>query len=124
MDAWEPAVTTIQHTWRERPGMPTFVPDHTIRNEAGWHQARINKARINKEDMEDSARPGPASWLYAAKPSAIPKTSSRISSPSFVSSTLVLHGGTTWMRLKFANGSSPRDLQAAMSWFISGLEDP
>lgn len=29
--------------------MPTFVPDHTIRNEAGWHQARINKARINKE---------------------------------------------------------------------------
>ena len=29
------------------------------------------------------------------------------------SASLTVHGGTTWMRLKLANGSRPRDLHAA-----------
>lgn len=56
--------------------------------------------------------------------SAMSRTLSKIASPLLASCTLVLHGGTTWIRLKLANGSRPLDLHAATSSFITGLEPP
>ena len=44
--------------------------------------------------------------------------------PSRTSSAVTLHGGTTWMRLKLANGSSPPALHAAITASIAGLEPP
>jgi hypothetical protein len=36
----------------------------------------------------------------------------------------MLHAGTAWMRLKFANGSRPFCLHAASTEFIAGLDPP
>ncbi|SKY24613.1 Uncharacterised protein [Mycobacteroides abscessus subsp. abscessus] len=35
-----------------------------------------------------------------------------------------MHGGQTWMRLKFANGSIPLDLHAAITLFMASLLAP
>lgn len=56
--------------------------------------------------------------------SATSSARSRAASPKRTSSSGVLSGGTTWIRLKFANGSTPSALSAAMTSFISGELPP
>ena len=56
--------------------------------------------------------------------SAVSRASSRMARPWRASASLTVHGGTTWMRLKFAKGSSPAVLQAAIVAFIAGLLEP
>src|SRR6476659_10253937 len=51
----------------------------------------------------------------------IQRARSRMARPWRASASVTVHGGTTWMRLKFANGSSPASLQAASVAFIAAL---
>ncbi|CAN5321649.1 hypothetical protein BH09ACT8_BH09ACT8_35060 [soil metagenome] len=57
-------------------------------------------------------------------PSATVNAASRMPNPSATSASVMLQAGTAWIRLKFANGSRPPDLQAAMTAFIAGLLPP
>ena len=66
----------------------------------------------------------PNSSDQTACSSATVRAESRMRSPSATSSSVTLHGGTAWMRLKFANGNSPPDLHAASTAAMAGLEPP
>lgn len=47
-----------------------------------------------------------------------------IASPARASSSEIVSGGTTWIRLKLAKGSSPRRVHDARMAIISGLSWP
>ena len=44
--------------------------------------------------------------------------------PRRVSSAEIVHGGTTWMRLKCAKGQTPLALQAATTSFMGAAASP
>jgi rhodanese-related sulfurtransferase len=62
---------------------------------------------------------GQVVWLSATVSAA-----SSMRSPSATSESLTLHGGTAWIRLKFAKGSRPLALHAASVSPIAGLVPP
>lgn len=70
--------------------------------------------------------PGTGSHAQATVvyPSATANASSRTSNARVASSSVITHGGTTWMRLKLAKGRMPPALQAARVSSIAGLEPP
>lgn len=85
------------------------------------------------EEKQCEARPecndthipsGSRTRTHTTKPSATSSARSRTSSPKRTSASGVLSGGTTWIRLKFANGSTPPAFIAAMTSFISGELPP
>ena len=65
-----------------------------------------------------------AAQAARAASSATASTSSRIASPSSASSSVVVHGGTTCTRLKFANSSSPAARAAAITPVIAADVPP
>ena len=77
-------------------------------------------AECNSAHIPDGAQMDP----QATNPSATSSAWSRTSSPKRRSASPMFSGGTTWIRLKFANGRTPPDLRAATTAFISGELPP
>ena len=89
---------------------------------------RAASARCRRGDGAAHHRPPPTLTRrdYAATVclSATVRASSMMARPSRISSSLIVIGGTTWVRLKWTNGHRPRSLQAPANSAIGAFAGP